>query len=71
MRKSQILSTEKQRVHVNNQERKTKPELWKQIEELEQKLRFIEKFLETKGLLVEAEDYVEKAVQDTDELPFD
>ena len=31
----------------------------------------MEKFLETKGLLVEAEDYVEKAVQDTDELPFD
>lgn len=30
---------------MNNQERKTKPELWKQIEELEQKLRFIEKFL--------------------------
>lgn len=61
----------KQRVQVNNQERKTKPELWKQIEELEQKLRFIENFLETKGLLLEAEDYVEKAIQDTDELPFD
>ena len=28
-------------------------------------------FLETKGLLVEAEDYVEKAIQDTEELPFD
>ena len=61
----------KQRVQVNNQERKTKPELWKQIEELEQKLRFIENFLETKGLLLEAEDYVEKAIQDTEELPFD
>ena len=58
-------------VQVNNQERKTKPELWKQIEELEQKLWFMEKFLETKGLLVEAEDYVEKAIQDTEELPFD
>ena len=56
---------------MNNQERKTKPELWKQIEELEQKLRFMEKFLETKSLLVEAEDYVEKAIQDTEELPFD
>ena len=56
---------------MNNQERKTKPELWKQIEEFEQKLWFMEKFLETKGLLVEAEDYVEKAIQDTEELPFD
>lgn len=71
MKKSQILSTERQRVQVNNQERKTKPELWKQIEELEQKLRFIENFLETKGLLLETEDYVEKDIQDTDELPFD
>ena len=61
----------KQRVQVNNQERKTKPELWKQIEELEQKLWFMEKFLETKSLLVEAEDYMEKAIQDTEELPFD
>ena len=71
MKKSQILSTERQRVQVNNQERKTKPELWKLIEELEQKLRFIENFLETKGLLLEVEDYVEKGIQDTDELPFD
>ena len=71
MKKSQILSTERPRVQVNNQERKTKPELWKQIEELEQKLRFIENFLETKGLLLETEDYVEKDIQDTDELPFD
>ena len=71
MKKSQILSAERQRVQVNNQERKTKPELWKQIEELEQKLRFIENFLETKGLLLEAEDYVEKVIQDTDKLPFD
>ena len=68
---SQILFKGKQRFQVNNQERKTKPELWKQIEELEQKLWFMEKILETKGLLVEAEDYVEKAIQDTEELPFD
>ena len=47
---------------MNNQERKTKPELWKQIEELEQKLRFIENFLETKSLLLETEDYVEKDI---------
>ena len=31
----------------------------------------MEKFLETKGLLVEAEDYVEKAIQNTEKLPFD
>ena len=31
----------------------------------------MEKFLETKGLLVEAEDYVEKAIQDTDDLQYD
>ena len=31
----------------------------------------MEKYLETKGLLVEAEDYVEKVIQDTEELPFD
>lgn len=31
----------------------------------------MEKFLETKGLLVETEDYVEKAIQDTEELSFD
>ena len=47
---------------MNNQERKTKPELWKQIEELEQKLRFIENVLETKGLLLKAEYYVEKDI---------
>ena len=45
---------------MNNQERKTKPELWKQIEELEQKLRFL-KFLETRSSL-ETEDYVEKDI---------
>lgn len=56
---------------MNNQGRKTKLELWKQIEELEQKLRLIENFLETKSLLLETEDYVEKAIQDMDELPFD
>ena len=33
--------------------------------------RDMEKFLETKSLLVEAEDYVEKAIQDTEELSFD
>ena len=56
---------------MNNCKRKTKPELWKQIEELERRLRFMENFLETKGLFEEAKAYVEKAVQDMEDLPFD
>lgn len=55
----------------NSNKRKTKPELWKQIEELERRLQFMENFLETKGLFEEAEAYVEKAVQDMEDLPFD
>lgn len=55
----------------NSNKRKTKPELWKQIKELERRLRFMEIFLETKGLFEEAEAYVEKAVQDMEDLPFD
>ena len=46
------------------------PELWKQIEELERRLRFMENFLETKGFFEEAEAYVEKAVQEMEDLPF-
>ncbi len=55
---------------MNNSKRKTKPELGKQIEELERRLRFMENFLETKGLFEEAEAYVEKDVQDMEDLPF-
>lgn len=55
----------------NSNKRKTKPELWKQIEELERRLQFMENFLETKGLFEEAEAYVEKAVQEMEDLPFD
>ena len=56
---------------MNNIKRKTKLELWKQIEKLERRLRFMENFLETKGLFKEAEAYVEKAVQEMEDLPFD
>ena len=56
---------------MNNIKRKTKPELWKQIEELERRLWFMENFLEIKGLFEEAEAYVEKAVQEMEDLPFD
>ena len=56
---------------MTEQKRKTKPELWKQIECLEQRLRFMEQFLEENNLLIEAQEYVENAVQDTEDLPFD
>ena len=56
---------------MNNSKRKTKPELREQIEELERRLRFMENFLDTKGIFEEAEAYVEKSVQDMEDLPFD
>lgn len=51
--------------------KKTKPELWKQIEFLEQKVYLLERFLAEKGLLSDAMEYVEKIVQELEELPFD
>lgn len=33
-------------------------------------LCFMERFLEEKGLLAEAKEYVENAIQDLEELPF-
>lgn len=56
---------------MNEHVHKTKPELWKRIESLEQKLMFIERYLDEKGLLEEATEYVESAIQDMEELPFD
>ena len=50
--------------------RNTKPELWKQIEDLEQKLRLMEDYLDSKGLLSEALEYIEKAIESMEELPF-
>lgn len=56
---------------MNEPAHKTKPELWKQIEALEQKIMFMEEFLEGKGLLAEATEYVENSLLDLEELPFD
>lgn len=55
---------------MTNHKRITKPGLWKQIHDMEQKLCFMERFLEEKGLLAEAKEYVENAIQDLEELPF-
>lgn len=50
---------------------KTKPELWRQIRELNQKLRFLEDYLMRKGLWTEAQAFVEKSFEEMEELPFD
>ena len=55
---------------MTNHKRITKPELWKRLHDTEQKLQFMERFLEEKGLLAEAIEYVENAIQDLEELPF-
>lgn len=49
---------------------KTKPELWKEIELLEQKIILIELYLERKGLLQEATEYIEQTRRSIEELPF-
>lgn len=55
---------------MTNHEHVTKPELWKQIHDMERKLCFMERFLEEKGLLAEATEYVENSIQGLEELPF-
>ena len=50
---------------------KTKPELWRQIGELDQQLRFLEEYLTRKGLWEEAQAFVEKLFEEMEELPFD
>lgn len=55
---------------MTKHEHVTKPELWKQIHDMEQKLCFMERFLEEKGLLAEATEYVENSIQGLEELPF-
>lgn len=52
-------------------QRKTKPELWRQIRELNQQLRFLEEYLMRKGLWEEAQAFVEKSFEEMEELPFD
>lgn len=50
---------------------KTKPELWKEIDFLEQKIMLLEQYLEKNGLLMEATEYVENSMLEREELPFD
>lgn len=49
---------------------KTKPELWKEIDLLEQKIILMEQYLERNGLLQEANEYVENTMLAIEELPF-
>lgn len=56
---------------MTNREYKTKPELWAQIKYLKERLQLTERFLEEKGLLAEATEYVENAILELEELPFD
>lgn len=49
---------------------KTKPELWKEIDLLEQKIILMEQYLERNDLLQEANEYVEKTMLAIEELPF-
>lgn len=55
----------------NNNRRVTKPELKARIKELEKRLMFIEKYLMEKGLYDEALEYVEDAIAEYEELPFE
>ena len=55
----------------NNNRRVTKPELKARIKELEKRLMFIEKYLTEKGLYDEALEYVENAIAEYEELPFE
>ena len=53
------------------QRKKTKPELWKTIDELELQLQLLERYLEEKGLLAEARKYVRDGIEDQEDLPFE
>ena len=55
----------------NNNRRVTKPELKARINELENRLMFIEKYLMEKGLYDEALEYVEEEIVAYEELPFE
>ena len=55
----------------NNNRRISKPELKARINELENRLMFIEKYLMEKGLYDEALEYVEYAIAEYEELPFE
>ena len=55
----------------NNSRRISKPELKARIKELEKRLMFIENYLTEKGLYDEALEYVENAIVEYEELPFE
>ena len=55
----------------NNSRRISKPELEARIKELEKYLMFIENYLTEKGLYDEALEYVEDAIAEYEELPFE
>ncbi|MBP3817138.1 MAG: hypothetical protein J6H31_02450 [Butyrivibrio sp.] len=55
----------------NNNRRVTKPELKARIKQLEKRLMFIEKYLMEKDLYDEALEYVEDAIAEYEELPFE
>jgi len=58
-------------VSQTEQRKKTKPELWKTIDELELQLQLLERYLEEKGLLAEARKYVRDSIEDQEDLPFE
>ena len=55
----------------NNNQRISKPELKARINELENRLMFMENYLTEKGLYDEALEYVENAMLAFEELPFE
>lgn len=71
MKKSCSLFKGNRNAAMNKHERKTKPELWEQIEQLEQNLTYMERFLDEKGLYEEACEYIMKCILDREDLPFD
>lgn len=71
MRRSSGISREVTIVSQTEQRKKTKPELWKTIDELELQLQLLERYLEEKGLLAEARKYVRDSIEDQEDLPFE
>ena len=71
MKKSSGLYREAQKIRMTEHAGKTKPELWKEIDFLEQKIMLLEQYLEKNGLLMEATEYVENSMLEREELPFD
>ena len=55
----------------NNRRRISKPELKSRINELENRLGFIENYITEKVLYDEALEYVEEAIVAYEELPFE